>query len=232
MKTYLFGHIDEQTALKVDNYPWGFRLRTSIFYWIETEPKKGDRFCSMTIDPKTGRKCKPKKSTYSNIAVLYSNEIGHIHQDGLTIYSKAEEREDFIQAIGGPEKLNGEQMTQLRQLRGEKIVKINEFTGVAKKDFAVKWEKDNEGKCDEVKITFDRPDGVRIKEIYEAMRSLNQERLGEVFTPRPSRWYASGFRTGIVRVCIRGGFQLTTVEAEGYQEYLASDHLSKETENV
>ena len=245
-RTYLFGHVDDQTALKVDDYPWGFRLRTSIFYWIETEPKKGDRFCSMTIDPKTGRKCKPKKSTYSNIAVLYRDEKGHIHYTGLTIYSKAEEREAFITAIGGDTVLNAEQMTQLRQLRGEVIVKINEFTGAKKKDFAVKWEREiigagwkdgvynpgEKGECNEVKITFDRPDGVSVKEIYEAMRSLNQDKLKEVFRERPSTWHVSGFRTGIVRICTRGGSYLGTVDAEGYQEYLASDHVAKETENA
>lgn len=228
MKTYLFGHVDESTALKVDNYPWGFRLRTSIFYWIESEPKKGDRFCSMTIDPKTGRKCKPKKSTYHNIAVMYRNEEnGHIEYSGVTIYSNAAKREEFITAIGGIDKLNADQMTQLRQLRGEVIVKTNEFTGEKKKDFAVKWEKNSAGELIEVKITFDRPDGVQVKEIFEALKSLNQERLNQVFTERPSRWHASGFSSGIARICIRKGYQLTTVRASAYREYLASDHVNQ-----
>ena len=33
------GHTDEKTAYVVEDYPYGFRLRTTIRYWVET--KKG-----------------------------------------------------------------------------------------------------------------------------------------------------------------------------------------------
>jgi len=245
MKNYIFGHNSQETALEVKNYPWGFRLRTSIFYWIETEPKKGDRFCSYTIDPKNGRKCAPKKSTYSNIAIMFSDEKGHIHNEQLNIYSNADQRKAFINAIGGTEKLNPEQLKQWKQLNGEKIVVIDEFFGTPKKDFTVKWERETigagwkdgvynkgeKGKCDEVKITFDRPDRVSVKEIFEAMKTLNQEKLKEVFSERPSAWHASGVRTGIVRICIRGGFQLLTVENSDYNEWLASDYSTIKEES-
>lgn len=234
MKTYLFNHTSQETALEVKDYPYGFRLRTSIFYWLETVPKKGDRFCSCTLNPKNGRMNAPKKSTFSNIGCMYADEKGHIHWDAVGIYTKTEALQQFIDAIGGETKLNAAQMVQLRQLRGEKVVLNRDpITGDAKKDFSVKWEKMHRyekfekietGEYTEVKITFDRPDGVSVKEIFEAIRSLNQEKLEKVW----NGWYSANYKQqqpGFVRICVRGGTQLTTVNKDSYKEYLASDHV-------
>ena len=91
----LFGHVSEETALTVDDYPYGFRLRTSIRYWIETT-KHGDRFVSQTLNPKTGKWNKPKKSTYIEIAVMYrDDETGHIEWTGLRHHSEDEFLADF-----------------------------------------------------------------------------------------------------------------------------------------
>ena len=57
---YLFNHT-ENNPLVINNYPYGFNQRTQIRYWIETTPKKGDRFCSQTLNPKNNRWNKPKK---------------------------------------------------------------------------------------------------------------------------------------------------------------------------
>lgn len=84
----LRGYTTKETAFKVDDYPWGFRLRTSIHYWIETKPKLGDRFCSYTIDPRTGRACKPKCGTYSPFLYMYINEDGHVKHAGIDSYDK------------------------------------------------------------------------------------------------------------------------------------------------
>jgi len=226
MENYIFGHTDEATALEVKNYPWGFRLRTSIFYWIETVPKKGDRFCHYTIDPRNGRKCTPKKSTFSNIAVMGTDENGHVKFSGVTIYTKAEAREEFIKAIG-EQNLNAEQIKQLKQLRGEKIVKSDPITGDAMKDFTAKWEREA-GRAKSVRITFDRPDGVKIKEIFEALRSLDQTKVNEVFEGRES--VAHGHIQGSVTVYCRGGAYLGTISEAGYKEYLASDHVQEKAE--
>ena len=43
------GYTSMQTAYEVKDYPYGYTLRTSIFYWIESKAGKGDRFCSYTI---------------------------------------------------------------------------------------------------------------------------------------------------------------------------------------
>lgn len=82
----LRGYTSKEKAYKVDNYPWGFRLRTSIHYWIETKPKHGDRFCTYTIDPRTGRACAPKYGTYSTFLYMYLNEDGHVKCGGFDSY--------------------------------------------------------------------------------------------------------------------------------------------------
>lgn len=215
MNTILNGHTSKETAHEIKNYPWGFKLKTSQFIWIETVPKKGDRVVRQTIDPKNGRLCAPKKSTFNAITWLYMDEQGHIQSDGLNIYSSSFEIPEGLQ-------LNVEQQKRFNELRGINTKETDEFTGKTKKDFSVKWEKDSDGECDDVKITFDRPDGVMIKEIFEAMKSLNQERLNQVFKIRESKTW--GDHPGIVRICTRGGMQLTTVGEDAYKEYLASDH--------
>ena len=83
----LRGYTSKDTAYRVENYPWGFRLKTSIFYWIETKAKLGDRLCTYTIDPRSGRACKPKYGTYSTFLYLYINEDGHVKDGGFDSYN-------------------------------------------------------------------------------------------------------------------------------------------------
>lgn len=73
----------------VDNYPYGFRLRTKIRYWVETT-KYGQRFCSQTLNPKTLNWNKPKKSTYRQIILIGLNEKEHITYVGISLYSLEE----------------------------------------------------------------------------------------------------------------------------------------------
>ncbi|OGS01167.1 MAG: hypothetical protein A2V88_08785 [Elusimicrobia bacterium RBG_16_66_12] len=87
----LTGHTSAETAYTVDDYPYGFRLRTSIRYWIETKQAQGQRFVSQTLNPKTGRWNKLKAGTYSAITVMFADNEGHVHCDGLTGYSGAED---------------------------------------------------------------------------------------------------------------------------------------------
>lgn len=84
----LKGYNSMENALEVKDYPYGFRLRTSIFYWIETKKGKGDRFCTRTINPKNGRFNAPKCSTYSPFLYLQTNEQGHVTTGGLTAYNQ------------------------------------------------------------------------------------------------------------------------------------------------
>lgn len=55
-------------------------------------------------------------------------------------------------------------------------------------------------------------------EIFEAMKSLNQTRLNEVFEVRS---YGSfGKHEGTVRILVNKGYQLGTVSKEQYEKYL------------
>lgn len=85
VKNYIYEHTTPETAYVVQDYPWGFRLRTTIRYWIESKATKngGQRFASQTINPKTGKWCAPKYSTYSEILVMYLDENNHVKIDGL-----------------------------------------------------------------------------------------------------------------------------------------------------
>ena len=94
--TQIIGCTSPETAYVVGNYPYGFRLRTSIRYWIETNPKFGQRFSSQTLNPKTGRWNQPKHSTYSEVLVLTKTDSnGHVGSTGLTLYNIREKFENF-----------------------------------------------------------------------------------------------------------------------------------------
>jgi len=84
-KKYLYDHTSFENAYEVGGYPWGFRLRTEVRYWIETHDEKngGQRFCKCTKNPKNGKWCAPKKSTYLALACLFLNEEGHMHCEGV-----------------------------------------------------------------------------------------------------------------------------------------------------
>lgn len=96
-KTYLYGHTSQETAYIVDGYPWGFRLRTQIRYWIETSNAKngGQRFVSQTVNPKTGRWCAPKKSTYSPIMIMLLDEKNHVGCTSLNFNASEERVNEF-----------------------------------------------------------------------------------------------------------------------------------------
>lgn len=70
--------IPTTTRVEVPDYPYGFRLRTTLFDWVEFIPKKGYRHCTATINPKTGALNKPKRGTYHPLLVRYYDDNGHI----------------------------------------------------------------------------------------------------------------------------------------------------------
>ena len=102
----LEGHISPETARVVDDYPYGFRLRCKIRYWLEWKKGKGFRFVSQTTNPKVtlaGSAAagislhpwnKPKASTYTyGLVVMAENEEnGHISYTGIRYdYGDAEQ---------------------------------------------------------------------------------------------------------------------------------------------
>lgn len=92
MTKYLYQHTSQETAYVVEDYPWGFRLRTKIRYWVETKKAKngGQRFASQTVNPKTGLWCAPKYSTYSPLMVMYLDENNHVKVETLNMYCSLE----------------------------------------------------------------------------------------------------------------------------------------------
>lgn len=109
-------HDTEENALIIDNYPYGFRLRTKIRYWIETT-KNGDRFVSQTLNPKNNKWNNPKKSTYDAVMVLIKEkETGYIKSSGLYPTTDRTAILNFLDFIKDYE-LSKEQKEQLRILR-------------------------------------------------------------------------------------------------------------------
>lgn len=105
----LSGHVSPETAYVVEDWPYGAH-RTQNRFWVETSTKgrkKGEqRVCNQTLNPKTGRWNKPKRGTYSPIAVLYIEaDTGKLQWAGLSWYDQSEERvtqfvETFREAMG------------------------------------------------------------------------------------------------------------------------------------
>lgn len=99
-KQPLYGHTSEETAYLVDDYPYGFRERTQIRYWLESKPKKGWRFVSQTKNPKTDRWNKPKASTYSEWgAVMYLDENNHVQWDAIGPYTDEQKILAFVRTF-------------------------------------------------------------------------------------------------------------------------------------
>jgi hypothetical protein len=87
--TILSGHVSPETAYLVADYPYGFRLRCSIRYWLEFDKKRGTRFMSQTSNPKLPGLVwnKPKASTYSRFGgCMYLDDAGHVQHSGLHEY--------------------------------------------------------------------------------------------------------------------------------------------------
>ena len=98
----LTGHNSPETAHVVADYPYGFRLRCQIRYWIETT-KHGQRFVSQTSNPKREGLVwnKPKASTYSDVRVMFLDENNHVQTDGLSLaYADEEKYNSFLARFG------------------------------------------------------------------------------------------------------------------------------------
>lgn len=115
---FLFGHEDENTAYLVEDYPWGFKLRTQQRHWVETKKGYGQRHVTQTLNPKNGKWCKPKKSTYAQIVVLFlEDETGYLRSYHYSIaYTGQEELDKFLSLVPY-EKLTAFQQDQIKFAR-------------------------------------------------------------------------------------------------------------------
>lgn len=105
-----------ETAHVAENYPYGFRLRTKMFSWIE-HTKNGARLFQQTINPKNGKLNAPKKSTYSKFLLLALNEEGHVRTLGYGDYTEAEKIESFLESYGA-------YMTDDEKKAAEMLIKV------------------------------------------------------------------------------------------------------------
>lgn len=113
--TALHGHTTEATAYLVEDYPYGFRERTSIRYWLETT-SHGDRLLSQTLNPKTGRWNKPKKSVYMDVACMFLNADGHVKHTGIGVHANDEWLAKFLEVMEG--RMTPAQKTKLAGILG------------------------------------------------------------------------------------------------------------------
>jgi hypothetical protein len=86
-------HTSPETAFVIEDYPFGFKLRCKKRVWIETSPKKGQRVVFQTTDPRRAVETwnAPKRSTYSDVAVLDLDERGYLQTDGISVNATEEQ---------------------------------------------------------------------------------------------------------------------------------------------
>lgn len=110
----LSGHYSAETAYLVNDYPYGFRLRCKIRYWLEVN-SKGTRFWSQTTNPKRPIEVwnAPKASTYSLVGAMFLDDEGHTKWTGLSAYDVSKCREFLDTYSNG---LTTAQITLLEQL--------------------------------------------------------------------------------------------------------------------
>lgn len=82
----LLGHTSPETAYVVNDYPYGYRLRCKIRYWLETKKGHGMRLMAQTTNPKAAGEVwnKPKGSTYDAFKVMYLDENEHVQTCSIT----------------------------------------------------------------------------------------------------------------------------------------------------
>jgi hypothetical protein len=95
----LYGHVSEETAYHIADYPYGFKLRCEMKVWLEYREGKGYRMVTRTSNPKRpGTWNKEKASTYRTVAGnLYLDENDHIHWSGLMGWESNQVMEQFLQ---------------------------------------------------------------------------------------------------------------------------------------
>ena len=125
----LSGHTSPETAYVVDDYPYGFRLRCKIRYWLEQKRGHGYRLVSQTTNPKKPGEVwnKPKASTYMTFfAVMYLNHESHVDWAGLHCYS-------------GPEGFAKFRQDFYAQLSDEQKKTVDTLEGVVRKFNPITW---------------------------------------------------------------------------------------------
>jgi hypothetical protein len=98
----LSGHVSPETAYLIDDYPYGFRLRCKMRYWLEYKEGKGFRLWSQTTNPKRGDHWNTAKpSTYCRFGgCMYLNDEGRVTWSGLSEYTTGAEARAWAERFG------------------------------------------------------------------------------------------------------------------------------------
>lgn len=99
----LSGHISPETAYIVEDYPYGFRLRCTMRYWLEYKPGLGVRPMQQTSNPKKPGLVwnKPKAGIYGRFgAALYLDQDGHVHTERLHEYMDHGKVRSWVETYG------------------------------------------------------------------------------------------------------------------------------------
>jgi hypothetical protein len=112
-----------ETAHVAENYPYGFRLRTKMFSWVE-QNKNGCRLVQQTINPKNNKMNAPKKSTYIEFMLLGLDDNGHVTNRGYSKYSTEEAIQKFLDAyrdyMSESEIKNAEAVIRIKKMIGDR----------------------------------------------------------------------------------------------------------------
>lgn len=100
-----------------ENYPYGFREKTTKTDYLEFSPKHGFRHCSTTVNPKTGRVNNPKKSTYYEIMLLGIDENGHCKSLVLDFYDE-KRKDQTIKFLSNQDNFNLFTSEQMKYIYG------------------------------------------------------------------------------------------------------------------
>lgn len=101
----------------VNDYPYGFTLKTTQTYTIEFKAGKGFRGVTQTVNPKTGRLNQPKKGVYNDIMYIADtdgrmtfhsisfyelakfNDVMQFISDNFSLFTKEQANYLYIKAI-------------------------------------------------------------------------------------------------------------------------------------
>lgn len=120
--TLLRGHVSQDTAYLVDDYPYGRRLRCKIRYWLHTadtgQAKGYVRLMSQTTNPKaTGEPWNnPRRSTYATWALLYLDNREHVEWWPFQWAGPTPWDHLLFQLRGLPDQLTGEERQRYDRL--------------------------------------------------------------------------------------------------------------------
>lgn len=143
----LRGYTSIERPYTVESYPWGFKLKTSRHYWVESKPKNGDRLCYYTVNPKTHKKCAPVYDIYHPFVYMYLDENDHVKCGFIDSYHRDifKARFEFILSKVGEIYINDIQRQNLRvnhylHVKGNAPYEFAKYTEENKKVFA-EWVK-------------------------------------------------------------------------------------------